>query len=256
MLPVKVVLVDDNPSPNVAPIRLAVEGASARLGEHWDIDLQRYLVPRGDTDWEAHARRVLAQVPDIVLSDGMLNGSLEDGPTLLRYLCCTYNYAGFAYLWTGANESTVGGIASKHKVLFGHVGAGCFRNSDSDALSIKIEHDYLHCGHTFRIRDASVRCFDPLDSALHLLTEVLPLCFEPDSPDRTAILTRFRSSVTAFRSGISALTQTGEEPVQSMLSNVSAAASAVLTSSEADMVAHVEELRDVLFAVCARVGYQ
>jgi hypothetical protein len=116
-----------------------------------------------------------------------------DGIALLRALR-RRDFAGFTYLWTSSSRSAIDELIRQHELLLKGVGTGGFCNqTETQALAAKIKRDFDACGKVFVVPNPGDMIFDPLDMALDILTDLLPLCFSSDN--RGQILDRARKAI-------------------------------------------------------------
>lgn len=166
----KVILVDDDEPTTCSQVKTALSYSFAATSV--EVTSYKPTTP----NWDAAADAIIALSPDVMLTDEYMPQP-GDGIELVTALRRS-GFAGFTYLWTSSERAYIEQVLRQHALLLESRGAGGFCNrSEAAALAAKVKEDYDACGQSFRVSDPESRVFNPLDAALEILTDLLPLCF-------------------------------------------------------------------------------
>lgn len=205
-----ILVIDDSPpsGSELQQIASALRKEFAHLDATFDVEKRETNLLKEPIDIIALEINSSEPIPIILLVDANMPNH-RDGVRLISALR-RVGYAGFTYLWSGADPSS---DVESFPAMLKQIGSGGFTSTQVTSLAAKVRSDWEACGKTFQVSDpANMSLLDPVESALQILSEFLPGCILSefkgnDSEDWDAAYNRalslFRVQPGNFRSIVS-----------------------------------------------------
>jgi CheY-like chemotaxis protein len=212
--------------------------------------------------WDAQAEKLKELSPDVVLMDEYMPQP-GDGVELLRALR-RIEFPGFTYLWTTSDRAHIDRLIEQDALLLDGIGTGGFcSRTEAAMLADKIKRDFEACGQMFVVPNPGEMVFDPLDVALNILVDLLPLCFSSDNRDE--IINRTRKAIgcdstdptfsRSFRRRVVTIFRNKAGLIAAPSVRVRDAANALSECDSSELIDKIADLRDALLEVC-QICYQ